>query len=99
MQQAVIITCPLPAQPVQLTTKITRKQSLKLSGQVLAASGIILEVKKELLSSYHGNHKSLASAIGKSMKVSEAINVLLRAIGYIDTDELDSGQEGISTNE
>jgi len=75
-------------QQVQLTTKITRSQLLKLSGQALAASEILLEVKKELLSAYHGNHPSLASAVGKSMKACEAVNILLRALGYTEsTDE------------
>jgi hypothetical protein len=94
-----VIPYPL-TQEVQLTTKITRNQLLKLSGQVLAASEILTEVKRELMSSYHGNHPSLASAIGKSLQAWEKVNNLLRAIGYVQSsEEQDSGQEGTSTNE
>lgn len=80
--------------------QITAKQRDTMAGQVVASSTNLLEVKKELMSAYKSSDPRLASAIGKAMKACEAVNALLRSIGYLlEEPDKEPGQVKISSLE
>jgi hypothetical protein len=87
-------TTPLLAPPklsFRMTKPITIQQKFTLSGQVIASLESLRSVQQELQVCCFHNNPSLEDALQKSLKACQEANALLRAIGYIDVEELGPG--------
>lgn len=82
----------------------TSKQRDIMSGQVIAANQLLLEVKMEMLS--YRQISSIGQSITQLTKALEETRKAIRSISYLLEDlnqtpdlEIEDGQEGITINE